>query len=130
MLEALCKVLIADDSMELTAPIAEQIEAAGGFTTNGTMVMEMAQVSTLSKGFEFFSRSVQRPGRDHLERRRSGRQEQISPQLLSLLRDADKFAARSETPERLNPALALIVIVSCSATLWFGMIRAAIWLAG
>ena len=129
MLEALCKVLIADGVKELTAPITEQIEAAGGFTTNGTMVMEMAQVSTQNKGAEIFSGSMQRTGRDHLERRRSGRQEQISLQLLPLLRDADKFAARSETAERLNPALALIVIVSCSATLWFGIIRAAIWLA-
>ena len=130
MLEALCKVLIVDDNMELAAPIAEQIEAAGGFTTNGTMVMETAQVSTQHTAIEIFSKSVQRMGRDHLERRRSGRQEQISPQLLSLLRDSDKFAAHPETAERLNPALALIVIVSCSATLWFGMIRAAMWLAG
>jgi hypothetical protein len=90
----------------------------------------MAQLSRQNKGVEILSGSMQRTGEDHLGRRRPGRQEQISPQLLSLLRDADKFAAHSETAERLNPALALVVIVSCSATLWFGIIRAATWLAG
>ena len=90
------------------------------------MVMKMAQVSTQSKRVEVFSGFVQCTG----EHRRPRRQEQVSPQLLSLLRDADKPADRSETAERLNPALALVVIVSCSATLWFGVIRAAMWLAG
>ncbi len=90
----------------------------------------MAQLSTQNKGVEILSGSMQRTGEDHLERRRPGRQEQINPQLLSLLRDADKFAAHSEPAERLNPALALVVIVSCSATLWFGILRAATWLAG
>ena len=94
------------------------------------MVMKMAQVSTQSKRVEVFSGIVQRTGEDRLEHRRPGRQEQVSPQLLSLLRDADEPADRSETAERLNPALALVVIVFCSATLWFGIIRAAMWLAG
>ena len=90
----------------------------------------MAQVSIQNKGVEIFSGLMQRTGADRRERRRTRRQEQVSPQLLLLLRDADKFAGHSETAEKLSPTMALAVIVSCSATLWFGIIRAATWLAG
>ena len=90
----------------------------------------MTQFSTQNKDIEAFSGSVQRARKDHLERRRPKRQEQISPELLSLLRDAGKSADSSERAGRLNPAVALIVIVSCSATLWYGMILTAMRLAG
>ncbi len=90
----------------------------------------MAQVSVQLKGVELLSGTVQRTRAGHLERRRPGRQGQVSPQLISLLREADKLAVHSETAERLSPALALVVIVSCSATLWFGIIRTATWFLG
>lgn len=94
------------------------------------MVKMVAQVATQNEGVEILSGSLQRTGEGHLERRRPKRQERVSPQLLSLLRDADRLATHSEAEERLSPALALVVIVSCSATLWSGIIRAATWLAG
>ena len=88
------------------------------------------QVSVQLKGIELLSGTVQRTRAGHLERRRPGRQGQVSPQLISLLREADKPAVHLETAERLSPALALVVIVSCSATLWFGIFSTAIWLHG
>lgn len=90
----------------------------------------MAQVSVQLKGVELLSGTVQRTRVGHLERRRPGRQGQVSPQLISLLRKADKLAVQSETAERLSLPLALVVIVSCSATLWFGIIRTATWFLG
>ena len=90
----------------------------------------MAQASVQPKGVELLSGTVQRTRAGYLERRRPGRQGQVSPQLISLLREADKTAVQSEAAERLSPALALVVIASCSATLWFGIIRTATWLLG
>ena len=88
------------------------------------------QVSVQLKGVELLSGTVQRTRAGHLERRRPGRQGQVSPQLISLLREANKPAVHLETAKRLSPALALVVIVSCSATLWFGIISTTTWLLG
>ncbi len=90
----------------------------------------MTQDSVQLKGVELLSGTVQRTRAGHPERRRPGRQGQISPQLISLLREAHKPAVHSEAAERLSPPLALVVIVSCSAVLWFGVIRTATWLLG
>jgi hypothetical protein len=90
----------------------------------------ITQISVQSKGVELLSGTVQHTQAGHLERRRPGRRGQVSPQLISLLREADKIAVHSEAAERLSPALAMVVIASCSATLWFGIIRTATWLLG
>lgn len=97
---------------------------------NQQMVAAMAQASAQLKGVELLSGTVQRTPAVQLERRRPGRQGQVSPQLISLLREADKIAVHSEATERLSPALALVVIVSCSAALWLSIIRTAAWLFG
>ncbi len=48
MLEALYQVLIVDDDIELSASVAEQIEAAGGFTAGTVTTLEAAEQALLS----------------------------------------------------------------------------------
>ena len=48
MLEALYQVLIVDDDIELSASVAEQIEAAGGFTTGSVTTLEAAEHALLA----------------------------------------------------------------------------------
>ena len=47
-LEALYQVLIVDDDIELSASVAEQIEAAGGFTTGSVTTLEAAEHALLA----------------------------------------------------------------------------------
>ena len=48
MLEALYQVLIVDDDIELSASVAEQIEAAGGFKTGFVTTLEAAEHALLA----------------------------------------------------------------------------------
>ena len=93
----------------------------------------MVQTVLQPKATEIFSGTAEQAVRIRSERRRSNRQNKVSPQLLSLLRTADNATFETdivEVPERLSALLAIMVISSCSAALWFAAICTVRWLLG